>query len=260
MLAQTIALFRYQLPGILNARTLVLVVVVYGIAFLSSRFVAELAIINSEKIALASLADLLRYSLVLLLIINFCHQVTQDYELSQFERLLSMPISRFQYVSAQLLVLTVSALLLVIPALMLMSWLGGFSIAFYWSASLFLELWLVGHFALLAAISLEKLPIAVVFAIVIYLLSKIAPLIELILSQSSPIYEGEHSFQLAQLVFGWIQYVLPGNQAFAQNNLVLSGAQFVKPLLNQFLAVFMYGLFIQFVVLVDFYRKEFNQT
>ena len=260
MLTQTIALFRYQLLGMINARIIVLLLAIYALAFLGSRFVAELAIINSEVIALSVLAEFLRYSLVLLLIISLSHQISQDYELSQFERLLAMPISRYQYILAQFFLLMVLASILVTPVFLLMFVLGDASIAAYWTLSLAIELTLVGFFALLAVISLEKLPVAIIFTIAIYLLSKTAPVIDLILSQASPIYEEEQGFQLAQWLFGMIQYVLPGAQAFAQNNVVFGGMAIGEPLVQQLMAVLVYSLFILFVVLIDFYRKEFNQT
>jgi hypothetical protein len=242
----------------INARILGLVVIIYATAFLGSRFVAEVAIINSETIALAALVDFVRYCLVLLLIVSLCYRVSQDYELSQFERLLSMPISRYQYVLAQQFVLVAFVFLLVIPLLVLISWIGEFSLALYWSAALFMEMLLVGQFALLASISLEKLPLAIVFTIAIFLLAKASPLIELIFSQSSQIYEDEQGFKLAQLIFSWIQYLLPGAKAFAQNDILFEGGDIFGALWDQFKVVIIYGLFLQFVVLVDFYRKEFD--
>ena len=76
MFNQTIALFRYQLVGILNRKVFVVLLAVVVAAFMFSRFVAELAIINSDSIALASLADLLRYSLMLMLVIVLLVAVT----------------------------------------------------------------------------------------------------------------------------------------------------------------------------------------
>ena len=62
----------------------------------------------------------LSQSLMLMLVISLCHQISQDYELSQFERLLAMPISRGQYVLAQFLVLLALSLVFVTPMFLLM--------------------------------------------------------------------------------------------------------------------------------------------
>ncbi len=260
MFSQTITLFRYQLRGIVNNRIIVAISLILIVAFIASRFVAELSIINSEGIALAAMADFLRYSLVLILIISLCHQVSQDYELHQFEHLLAMPVSRFQYVLAQLIVLVTLALVLGI-AVFLMIWvINDIALAFYWSTALFLELVLVGQFAILAIMSLEKLPVAVIFTLAIYLLAKAAPLINLVLTQSSVFYEDETSFQVSNYIFSVIQYVLPDVSSFASNNVLLEQSWSPALLTNQLISVLVYGLFIQFVILMDFYRKEFNRA
>jgi len=227
------------------------------IAFIASRFIAELAIINSETIALAVLADSLRYSLVMVLIISVCAQISQDFELNQFERLLAMPISRYQYVLAQTLVLIVFCLMLSSAVFIVMVLVNENGVAFYWAVALFLELLLVGHLALLSGISLEKLPLAVMFTLALYLLSKSAPLIDLILSHSSPYYEQESGFQVSTIFFSVIQFVLPNISSFAQNNALFSNEGSYILLGKQLFSVCIYSVFIQFVILVDFYRKEF---
>lgn len=258
MFNQTIALFRFQLLGLINRRTLVMLATIVLTAFMASRFIAELSIINSETIALGALADILRYSLVIVLIISVCFHISQDYELNQFERLLAMPISRYQYLLAQTMVLTVFCLLLVLPVFILMSLVNEVDLAIYWTFALFLELMLVGHFALLSSLSLEKLPLAVLLTIALYLLAKSAPVIEIILAHSSPYYDGEAGFRISTWVFSVIQYVLPDMKVFAQNNLLFSHEPFGMALGFQFLNVVIYSLLLQAVMLVDFYRKEFN--
>jgi len=244
----------------MNARIVILLALIFMLALLGGQFVAELAIINSESIALASIADFLRYSLILLLIISIAQQVSQDYELNQFERLLAMPITRTQYVLAQFLVLVFVCALIMLPVFVLMAVMGNIPSALYWSMALFLEMLLVGQLTLLAIISLEKLPVAVVFTLAIYLLAKSAPIIDLILSQSAGFYEEERGFQFAAAIFSLIRYVLPDLSAFAQNNVLFEGARAGAAFGQQLISVIIYSLFIQFVTLLDFYRKEFNRS
>lgn len=260
MIKQTIALFRYQLLGIINIKIVLILCIVFVVAFLLSRFVAELAIINSETISLGVMADFLRYSLILMLIISISYQISQDYELSQFERLLAMPVSRSQYVLAQFFVLLTFSGFLVLPVFFLMFFLNDFSLALYWTSALFLEMILIGQFAILAILSLEKLPVAVIFALASYLLAKAVPFIDLIFSQSMTFYNEDSSFQIGSVLFSIIKYVLPDSSAFAQNNVIFDAVGQWSLLLKQLITVLMYGLFIQFVILIDFYRKEFNQT
>ena len=171
MFSQTIALFRYQLRGIVNYRIIVAIAAILVLALMGYQFVSELAIINSEAIALAVIADFLRYSLIIILIISLCYQISQDYELRQFEHLLAMPVTRNQYVLSQFFVLLTLSLIFTLPVFLLMSILNEFPLAVYWSTALFLEMILVGQFSILAILSLEKLPVAVIFTLAIYLLA-----------------------------------------------------------------------------------------
>ena len=66
MMGQTISLFRFLLLGVINLRLFALVSVLVIVAGLLSSFITELAIVNSDEIAAALLADMLRYSLVFL--------------------------------------------------------------------------------------------------------------------------------------------------------------------------------------------------
>ncbi len=260
LLKQTIALFRYQLLGIVNSKIILLLIAILMAGFLLNRFVAELAIINSDTIGLGVMAEFLRYSLLLLLIVSLCHQISQDYELNQFDRLLAMPLSRGQYVLAQFLVLLAMAILLVLPMFILLLVLSDLSVAVYWSLAVLLELLLVGQLAVLAILSLEKLPVAVIFTLAIYLLARTVPFVDLIFDQSTEFYQEETGFQFAQFFFAGLQYVFPDMTAFAQNNAIFTASGFTSQLGQQLISVVVYGLFIQFIILVDFYRKEFNRS
>ena len=257
MFQQTIALFRFQLPGIINTRIVILLGVILLSGFLGSQFIAELAIINSEAIAFAALADYLRYCLVLVVLISLCFQISQDYELNQFERLLAMPISRYQYLMAETLVLMVLCAFLVIPTWLLLMVIHDAELSVYWACALYLELVLVGHFALLAGLSLVKLPVAVIFTLALYVLSKSAPVIDQILANSSVFYAEESGFQFSSALFTLVRHVLPGSSAFAQNNLLFESLAWIGVLSSQLGAVILYSLFLQAVILVDFYRREF---
>jgi hypothetical protein len=256
MFSQTIALFRYQLLSLINTKNMIVFCSIYLASFLLSRFSAELAIINSDVIGLAVLAEFLRYSLVLFLMISVCHQISQDYELGQFNRLLAMPIARWQYVLAEFFVVLVFALAMNLVVFLLLFFTADGAIAVYWSTAVFLELILVGLFSILAALSLEKLPIALVFSFVVYLFSKLVPLINYIFNKSSLYYQDETGFQLGNMMMKGISFVLPDMSVFAQNNALFESSDFLHLLFTQTSSLMVYGLFIFLVILVDFYRKE----
>ena len=258
MYSQTIALFRYLLLGILNRRFFVLLSVLYLAGLILSGFISELAIINSRSISDGFLADFIRYSLVLLMLLMIVTHVSDDFEFKQFERLLTMPVSRWQYVVAQYMVTAVTALLLVLPCLIIFMFLVDIEIVSYWVASLWLEVFLVGLIGFLAVLSLEKVPVAVIFSISVYLLSKLSGLISQMLAESVLLSDGGLTNRFAETIFEWILYLLPGLETYAQNDVFFKNMDTTTLLVTQAQSVLVYALFILVVCLVDFYRKEFN--
>ena len=258
MIHQTIALFRYLMLGIVSRRLFVLLVLLVLAAALGGRFIHELTIINGDAIVNAFIADFLRYCLALLVLLVVTSAVAEDYESRQFERLLTMPLSRWQYIAAQTLVIACLCLLLVLPALLLVSFYSGPALGAYWAGALWLELMLVSLLGMLAILSLEKVPLAVFFSLAIYLLAKLSGLITLMLAESVRLSDGSASSRALEMIFGAILYVIPDNGSFAQNDVFFEAADLFASFSDQLLSVSIYALFLLAVSLVDFYRKEFS--
>ena len=258
MPGQTIALFRFQMLGVVNRRLLVLLGIMLLVAVSTGLFLRELTLINGEAIVSALVADMLRYGLGLLLLLTIVIAVVEDYETSQFERLLTMPLARWQYVAAQCLVIACLALILVAPVLLLMGWYGGLELAAYWAAAMWLELVLLGLLGLLAALSLEKIPQAFFFALAVYVLAKLSALIQLMLAESVRLSDGGAGSRAMDWLFGAILYIMPGTDAFADSDVFFSAADGWALLPGQAAGVAIYAAFLTAACLVDFYRKEFN--
>jgi ABC-type transport system involved in multi-copper enzyme maturation permease subunit len=244
--------------GILNLRLFVLVLILVITAVLLSSFITELAIINSAQIGVAVLADFLRYSLVFLALLLVATNVADDFEFKQFERLLTMPVSRWQYIAAQFLTIASIAFILILPVLLVIAMASSIEVALYWSAALWLEILLVGLVGLLAILSLEKIPQAVFFSVAVYLLAKLSGLIGQMLAESVYLSDGGLANRFAELVFSGILHIIPGIEAFAQNDIFFEPHGLSALLLNQLGTVSVYSLFLLAACLIDFYRKEFN--
>lgn len=258
MTSQTIALFRYLMLGIVSRRLFALLAILLLAAVLSGSFLQELAIINGAAITSAFVADVLRYCMALLALLMVASAVAEDYESRQFERLLTMPLARWQYIAAQFLVIACLCLLLVLPVFLLMSIYSGVAISLYWTLALWLELMLVSLLGLLAILSLEKVPLAVFFSLAIYLLAKLSGLISLMLAESVRLSDGSAASRAMELIFGAILYLVPDTGSFAQNDVFFQAVDLFATLTDQFFSVAVYLLFLLAVCLVDFYRKEFN--
>jgi ABC-type transport system involved in multi-copper enzyme maturation permease subunit len=258
MTGQTIALFRYLWLGIMNRRLFLLLAVLVLAAVLCGSFIGELAIINGAAIVGAFIADFLRYSLALLALLMVASAVAEDFESGQFERLLTMPLARWQYIAAQTLVIACLCLLLVLPVFLLVSVYSGPAIGFYWAASLWLELLLISLLGLLAILSLEKITQAVFFSLAIYLLAKLSGLIMLMLAESVRLSEGSAASRAVEFIFSAILYLLPDNGSFADSDVFFNGVDLLPVLGEQLFSVVIYVAFLLAACLVDFYRKEFN--
>ena len=97
-------------------------------------------------------------------------------------------------------------------------------------------------------------------AIAMYLLARAVPYVDLIYTQSTEYYQDVTGFQFTESLFIWLQYLFPGINAFAQNNALFERHELVGLLGKQLVTVVIYGLFIQFIILIDFYRKEYNRS
>jgi ABC-type transport system involved in multi-copper enzyme maturation permease subunit len=244
--------------GILSKRLFVLMAIMVLAAVLGGSFIDELAIINGNAIQIAFVADFLRYSLALLALLMIATSVAEDYEFRQFERLLTMPLARWQYIAAQTLVIASLCMLLILPVALLISLYGNAAIGLYWAGALWLELFLLGILGLLAILSLEKIPQAVIFSLAIYLLAKFSGLISLMLTESVKISDGSVASRVSEFIFGTILYVIPGSEAFARNDVFFASHDLIAMLGSQLVSVSVYALFLLAVCLIDFYRKEFN--
>jgi len=258
MSAQTIALFRYLWLGIMSRRLFVLLAILLLAAVLGGSFINELAIINSGAVVGAYVADFLRYSLGLLTLLIIATSVAEDYSSRQFERLLTMPLARWQYIAAQTLVIACLCGLLVVPVAVLMPLYSGIGLGLYWTASLWLELFLLGLLGMLAILSLEKIPQAVFFSLAVYLLAKLSGLILLMLDESVRLSEGSATSRTVEFIFSAILYVLPGRETFAQSDVFFETVDLSAALAGQLVSVGVYAAFLISVSLIDFYRKEFN--
>ena len=258
MFTQTISLFRYLLLGILSRRLFVLVAILALVAMLVGSFFSELAIINREAIVVALIADFLRYSLALLALLTITSSVAEDYQSRQFERLLTMPLARWQYIAAQTLVIACVCLILVLPVLPVISLYSNWEIGLYWAAAVWLEFFLLGLLGFLAVLSLEKIPQAVLFSLSVYLLAKLSGLVALMLNQSVRLSDGSATSRFVDLIFSAILYLIPGTESFAENDAFFGNVDLLATIGTQLSVVGIYAAFLLCVCLIDFYRKEFN--
>jgi len=244
--------------GILSRRFIVLLLILLLAAALFGSYIGELTLVNGHAIVAGFIADFLRYCLALLTLLIIASSVAEDYEFRQFERLLTMPLARWQYIAAQTLLIACLCAMMAVPAALLVAFYSDAATGLYWAAALWMELFLLGLLSLLAILSLEKIPQAVFFALAVYLFAKLSGLITLIVAESVKMSEGSVASRTIEFVFNAILFVIPSLDTFADNNVFFVEIGVLHSLGVQLLSVIVYATFLLTVCLVDFYRKEFN--
>lgn len=227
------------------------------VGFISAQFVQELSLINSTEALFAFQVEFYRYCLTLLSSLILVVAVADDYSSRQFENLLSMPIQRWQYLVAQVCAIAVVNVAIVLFAACLLVFQVDFDVAITWLVSMWLELMLCSLLALLAILSLEKIPSAMMLFISLYILSRASPIIIEIIEQSVYYSDGNVVNKSILITFQLIDMILPNAAVFLQSDLFFNLDVSEVNLWAQFLWVLLYGLFIFAVILFDFYRKEF---
>ena len=203
-------------------------------------------------------AELLRYCLVLWVLLMMVTTVVRNFDSRQFDRLLSMPISRWQYVVACFAVVLTLAFNGALVTFLTLAANTSMAMTGYWTLALMFELVLVGTLALLAALSIEKITSAVFLTVSMYLLSRSSEIIQQMLNENIRLTDGSMSSNLLEQVFSLILYVLPADLGFANNDLLFSPSISFSLLIDQAFVTIVYSLLILCVCLIDFYRKEFN--
>lgn len=225
---------------------------------LISGSMGDMAMVEPEQLKLTYAAASSRLVLVVGLIVFVCFHVRSAFDTKEIDVFLSRPIARHNLVLSYWLGFSVVALLLVVPTIAIVYWVGaldgrGFAI---WAASLGLEILLVVAAALFSAFTLRSAVSAVMASLAFYVLSRmmgffIATANSALLFRSSELNDMSKMLMetLALFVprldfFGkteWLVYGLESNSEIA--HFALQGAIFIPLLLV--------------AAIIDFRRKQF---
>jgi len=257
MISQTITLIQFFLLNYSQRKNLVLLLIILLVGFMSSQFVSELSLTNSAEAKFSYQIEFYRYGFVLLSALILIVAVADDFASRQFENLLSMPVSRWQYLVAQISAVAILNAVMVILASFVLAFEVDLNVLALWSISMWLELMLCSFLALLAILSLEKVPSAMMLLLSLYVLSRASPIILEIIAQSVYYSDGDTINETILWLFKIITYVLPNPHVFVQNDLFYSLKLSQINISQQALWVILYCAFIGLVASFDFYRKEF---
>lgn len=256
MFSQVLTISRFTVIESLRNRLLLLSFLVIGISFAMVEFVGDLAITEHRVTQAAILAAFLRMSAVVMVTLFVVSSTVRELHDKTLEMILAMPIRRGTYYLGKLLgYFYIAALIAVIFAALLLLYADAEQVSI-WMISLFFELVLVVALSLVMLFTFSQMPSALTAVFIIYGAARIVT--SIFLMAKYPIVA--HTSVAQQFMDAFIElltWLLPDLHRFTQTEwLTYNTADWstLLPLLGQTL---IYLLFLSFIALFDFYRKNF---
>ncbi len=256
MRSQILTISRFTIIESLRNRLLLLAILVIGISFAMVEFIGDLAITEHRVTQAAILAAFLRMSAVVMVTLFVVSSTVRELHDKTLEMILAMPIRRGNYYLGKLLgYLYIAALIAVIFSALLLLYADAEQVAI-WMVSLFFELVLVVALSLVMLFTFNQVPSALTAVFIIYGASRIVT--SIFLMAKYPIIA--HTSIAQQFMDSFIElltWLLPDLHRFTQTEwLTYNTADWATllPLLGQ---TIIYLVFLSFIALFDFYRKNF---
>lgn len=256
MFSQILTISRFTIIESLRNRLLLLSFLVIGISFALVEFIGDLAITEHRITQVAILAAFLRMSAVVMLTLFVVSSTVRELHDKTLEMILAMPIRRGSYYLGKLIgYFYIAALVAVFFAALLMLYADGEQV-FIWMISLFFELVLVVALSLVMLFTFNQVPSALTAVFIFYGASRIVT--SIFLMAKYPIIA--HTSMGQQFMDAFIElltWLLPDLHRFTQTEWLAYNTgdwSTLLPLLGQ---TVIYLVFLSFIALFDFYRKNF---
>ncbi len=256
MFSQVLTISRFTIIEALRNRLILMSFLVVGISFALVEFIGELAITEHRATQVAILAAFLRMSAVVIIALFVVSSTVRELHDKTLEMILAMPIRRGSYYLGKLIgYLYLAVLLAVIFSVLLLLYADSEQV-FIWMISLFLELTLVIALSLVMLFTFNQLPSALAGVFLIYGASRIVS--SILLMSKYPIVA--HTSTAQQFMDGFIElltWLLPDMHRYTQTSWLTYNTADSGTLLPLFGQTVVYLVFLSFIALFDFYRKNF---
>ena len=256
MVSKVFTIARFTIIESLRNRFLLLTFLVIAVSFALVEFIGDLAIAEHRVTQVAILAAFLRMSAVVIITLFVVSSSVRELNDKTLEMILAMPVPRVSYYLGKLVgYLYIAALVSVIFAVLLLLYADPEQVVI-WSISLFFELTLVVALSLVMLFTFNQVPSALMGVFIIYGASRIVT--SIFLMSKYPIIA--HTSAAQKFMDGIIEvmtWLLPDLHRFTQTEwLAYNTAEWSSliPLLGQ---TIIYLIFLSFIALFDFYRKNF---
>jgi ABC-type transport system involved in multi-copper enzyme maturation permease subunit len=256
MYSQILTISRFTVIEAIRNRLLLLSFLVIAISFALVEFIGDLAITEHRVTQVAILAAFLRMSAVVIVTLFVVSSTVRELHDKTLEMILAMPIRRSSYYLGKLVgYLYVAALVSVIVSVLLLLYADPEQVLI-WMISLFLELVLVVALSLVMLFTFNQIPSALAGVFLIYGASRIVTSIFL-MSQYPIIAHTTVAQKFMDSFVELLTWLLPDLHRFTQTEWLAYNTAEWSSLLPLFGQTFVYLLFLSFIALFDFFRKNF---
>lgn len=256
MTTQILTIARYTIIESLRNRLLLLTFLVTGISFALVEFIGDLAITEHRVTQVAILAAFLRISAVVMVTLFVVSSSVRELQDKTLEMILAMPIRRGNYYLGKLIGYFYIALLVSIIFSVLLLLYADAEQVFIWMISLFLELTLVVALSLVMLFTFNQIPSALTAVFIIYGASRIVTSIFL-MAKFPIIAHTSMAQKFMDSVIELMTWLLPDLHRFTQTEWLTYNTAEWAVLLPLFGQTLVYLIFLSFIALFDFYRKNF---
>ena len=256
MTTQILTIARYTIIESLRNRLLLLTFLVIGISFALVEFIGDLAITEHRVTQVAILAAFLRISAVVMVTLFVVSSTVRELQDKTLEMILAMPIRRGNYYLGKLIGYFYIALLVSIIFSVLLLLYADAEQVCIWMISLFLELTLVVALSLVMLFTFNQVPSALTAVFIIYGASRIVTSIFL-MAKFPIIAHTSMAQKFMDSVIELMTWLLPDLHRFTQTEWLTYNTAEWAVLLPLFGQTLVYLIFLSFIALFDFYRKNF---
>jgi Cu-processing system permease protein len=256
MTTQILTIARYTIIESLRNRLLLLTFLVVGISFALVEFIGDLAITEHRVTQVAILAAFLRISAVVMVTLFVVSSTVRELQDKTLEMILAMPIRRGNYYLGKLTGYFYIALLVTVIFSVLLLLYADAEQVFIWMTSLFLELTLVVALSLVMLFTFNQVPSALTAVFIIYGASRIVTSIFL-MAKFPIIAHTSMAQQFMDAIIELMTWLLPDLHRFTQTEWLTYNTAEWGVLLPLFGQTLVYLIFLSFIALFDFYRKNF---
>ena len=236
--------FQDGMAGLLMRAYLLLILLVVVLSW----FAAELAIIEPNAFRLAITVALVRPLTAVVVILQICGGFNEAARTGQLQLVLSMDLSRSQYLTGRMIGGAGFAGLVAVATIFAVAPWSGWEATLIWATSLFFEMLLMSLFTLFVAVTFSSLGAAVLLSLSFYLLCRFIEPFVLMASASD-----------TGLVSGFLvglSWLLPNFGRYSQSSWLVYGDGNIGILSALLFEVLVVGSVLYLAALIDFNRRE----